>query len=143
MRKKHNLAGLKIPKFILKPGKIIFILNHDQWKFIVILVISITYLIGMIFFITLLVLKSYYCILAIIFPVFGYMWLITFGAKYVNNHFGLKETSSGTIVFMRKRRNFSAFPIIHVFIFLVTAIFRLKYEINKLILLKKELSRVR
>jgi len=130
-------------EILLSELKTEFINQFYKKTVIAIFVISITYIIGLILFITLLALKSYYCILAIIFPAFGYMWLMTFGAKYVNNHYGLKETSSGTIVFIRRRRNYSAFPIIHVFIFLITAIVRLKYEINNLILIKKELSRIR
>lgn len=107
-----------------------------------ILIIALSYIFGILFFTVLFTYKTYYCIFALAFPLFGYFWLITFGAKYVNNHYGFKKTPDGIMIYTKKKQRYSTFVFIHAVIFLFSSIVRLIYEINNLLLIKQELHKV-
>ena len=105
-----------------------------------ILIISIAYIVGIILFVVLFLLKMNYPFFAIFVPVLGYLWLITFGSKYVNNYYGFKKTSEGTLVYIKQKQSYSTLTIIHAIIFLVYPIIRLIYEIHNLLLIRQELT---
>lgn len=106
-----------------------------------ILIIAITYLSGIILFTVLLLLKTDYFYIAVFFPLLGYLWLISFGARHVNNHYGFKRTSEGTLVYVKKRQSYSTLITIHIFISLISLIVRLIYEIRNLLLINQELHK--
>lgn len=106
-----------------------------------ILIIAIAYILGIIFFTVLFLLKIKYFYIALLFPLFGYLWLISFGAKYVNNHYGLKKINDCTVVYKKKRQNYSTLVAVHFIIFLISTIVRFIYEINNLFLIKQELNK--
>ncbi len=100
-----------------------------------------SYVAGILFFVVLFLLNSDYWYMAFVFPLMGYLWLISFGAKYVNNHYGLKKAPDGTLVYLKKRKSYSTFIAIHALIFLVLSIVRVINEINHLLLIKQELNK--
>lgn len=82
-----------------------------------------------------------YSFLSVLFPLLGYVWLISYGAKYVNNRYGFKKTSNGIIVYIKNRDSYSTLILIIIVVFLFLSIYRLVYEIRNELLLKKELRK--
>ena len=104
-----------------------------------ILVIAISYVTGAVFFTVLFSLRSDYWYIAFIFPLLGNLWIYSFGAKYVNNRYGMKKTSGCIWLYEKKRQSYSTFVSIHVLIFLVSSIVRLIYEINHLRIIRRQM----
>lgn len=107
-----------------------------------IIVIESAYILGIAAFIAMFLLGIRYSYVALIFPLMGYLWLISLGAKYVNNRYGFKKTSEGTIVYTKRHQNYATSIVIHMVIFLFASIIRLVYETKNLLLIRRELSKV-
>ncbi len=104
-----------------------------------IIAISAAYAAGAIFFTVLFLQHSEYWFFAVIFPMFCSLWLYSFGAGYVNNDYGLKKTTEGTVVYRKVRQNYTTLVAVHAVISLVSLVVRLIYEISNLALTTKEL----
>jgi hypothetical protein len=102
--------------------------------------LSISYLSGILLFTILFLLGINYCYLAALFPLFGYLWLLSFGSKRVNNHYGLKKTPTGSTVYIKHRQHYTTLMFVHAVIFLVYSAIRLFYETYNLLLLRMELE---
>lgn len=106
-----------------------------------IITIAAAYVSGIIFLTAMLLLKSDYYYFALLFPLLGYIWMTSLGAKHVNNRYGFKKTVNGTVVYTKKRQSYSTFASVHAIIFIFSSIARLVYEIRNSIWLKKEVNR--
>lgn len=107
-----------------------------------ILVISLTYLLTFILLSVILITsRASYCIFTLVIPLFMYLWLSTYGGiKHVNNHYKFKQTSEGTLLFKKKRReNYSTYTFVWALIFLISSIIRLICEIRNLKVINAEL----
>ncbi len=107
-----------------------------------ILVISIAYMLTLIISTVILITSQVsYCIFTLVIPLFMYLWLSTYGGiKHVNNHYKLKQTSEGTLLYKKKRReNYATYTLVWALIFLISSIIRLIYEILNLKIINAEL----
>lgn len=107
-----------------------------------ILVISIAYMLTLIISTVILITSQVsYCIFTLVIPLFMYLWLSTYGGiKHVNNHYKLKQTSEGTLLYKKKRReNYETYTLVWALIFLISSIIRLIYEILNLKVINAEL----
>lgn len=103
--------------------------------------IAISYILGVISFTVMFMLKMEYSYLAVMFPLLGYVWLISYGARYANNRYGFKKTPYGIIVYIKKRENYSTSIAVHIVIFLFSALARMLYEIRNMTLIRQEIHK--
>ena len=127
-----------VPLERIRPEDLIRLYNKTVTA---ILVITGTYVSGAAALILLLLLKVECFYLAFAFPLLGYLWLISFGAKFTNHRYGFKKTLQGPMIFVKKKHHYSTLAAIHAVIFLITAIVRLITEIINLRFLGRELKR--
>jgi hypothetical protein len=107
-----------------------------------ILVISIAYMLTLILLsVILITFQASYCIFTLVIPLFMYLWLSTYGGiKHVNNHYKFKQTSQGTLLYQKKRReNYTTYTWFWAIIFLISSIIRLICEIRNLKVINAEL----
>ena len=106
-----------------------------------ILVISIAYIISIMLFVGILITtQNSYCFFAFVIPLLAYLWLITYGGKkHVNNHYGLKQTSEGVLIYKKQRENYTTYIWVFVLIFYISSIIRLIYEMRNLKIINAEL----
>ncbi len=107
-----------------------------------ILVISIAYILTLILLSVILITSQVsFCIFTLAIPLFIYLWLSTYGGiKHVNNHYKFKQTSEGTVLYKKKRReNYRTYTLVWALIFLISSIIRLICEIRNLNFINAEL----
>ncbi len=102
-----------------------------------IMVLSISYFIGLVLFIPIYKTKPECCYFAFFAPLIGYCWLITFGAKNVNNRFGIKKISGETMLYQKRSYSYTTYTALLVIIFFVSSLIRLAYEIKNYLLIKQ------
>jgi hypothetical protein len=104
-------------------------------------IITYTYSIGLTLLIVIwLLFNTTYCFFSLAIPLFGYYWMATYGGKnQVNNHFGLKYSPDGIVLYKKQRQKYATFVSIHIVIFYISSIIRLIYEMRNLILINEEL----
>ena len=101
-------------------------------------VLSITYFTGILFFQVLYLRKVEYSYLLLFLPLFGYLWIVTFGARYVNNYYGFKHISGETMIYVKKpKAGYTIYVYVFIIIFLFSSLIRLISEIRNLVLLKR------
>lgn len=108
------------------------------WKDTINAIISISaaYLAGVIFFAVMILLKSEYWFFAFVFPLFCSLWLDSFGAKHVNNHYRLKKFPDGIVIYKKDDQNYTTVTGVHAVIFIISLPIRLIREIRNLTLIK-------
>jgi carbon starvation protein CstA len=119
-----------------------FIVQLRNRTITAILVISVAYMLTLIFISVILITsKTIYCIFTLVIPLFMYLWLSTYaGIKHVNNHYKFKQTSEGILLYKKKRReNYSTIMLVWALIFLISSIIRLICEISNLKIINTEL----
>ncbi len=107
-----------------------------------IFVISIAYILTLIISsVILLTSQVSYCIFTLVIPIFVHLWLSTYGGvKHVNNYYEFKQTSEGTLLYKKKRReNYTTYTLVWALIFFISLIIRLICEIRNLKLINAEL----
>ncbi|PKM73995.1 MAG: hypothetical protein CVU91_02850 [Firmicutes bacterium HGW-Firmicutes-16] len=102
-----------------------------------ILILSISYLAGIVLFVPLYIYYQEYCYFALFAPIIGYYWLITFGAKNVNNHYGIKKLSGNTMIYLKKNYSYTTYIALIVFIFIFSSLIRLINEVKNYTLIKQ------
>lgn len=108
---------------------------------VAILVLSISFFGGIVLFILLYLCKAKYYFLPLSLPLFGYVWLITLGAKNVNNHYGFRRKSDETIIYLKNPKyGYFTYATVFVVIFLISSLVRLFYEIRNYDLIRQTIS---
>ncbi|NCB74317.1 MAG: hypothetical protein EOM51_06220 [Clostridia bacterium] len=102
-----------------------------------ILVLSISYLVGLVLFVPLSIFKPECCFYAFFAPLIGYCWLITFGAKKVNNRFGIKKISGDIMLYQKRNYSYTTYAALLAVVFLVSSLIRLAYEVKNYTLIKQ------
>ncbi len=69
-----------------------------------IIFITAAYILGITCFVILLRMQPAYCFIAVMFPLAAYLWIVSFGAKHVNNLYGFMKTEKGTFIYNKKRK---------------------------------------
>ena len=109
---------------------------------IAILVLSISYFACIVLFIPLYLHGTENCYFVLFIPLFGYSWLVTFGAKNVNNLYGFKKVSGETVIYLKKPKyGYTTYTVLIVIIFLISSLIRLVNEIKNYALIKQATSR--
>lgn len=104
-----------------------------------ILALSISYLAGIVLFVLIYLYNQEYYYFALFPPIIGYCWLITFGAKNVNNHYKFKKISGTTMIYLKRTYTYSTYAELFVVIFIFLSIIRLAYEVKNYFLIKQTL----
>lgn len=107
-----------------------------------ILVVSISYIIALVFLvITLITSQTSYCFFAFVIPLLVYVWLITYGGiKHINNYYGFRSTIEGIILYKKRREDYASLTSVLILIFFISSIIRLIIEISNLRIINTELN---
>lgn len=108
-----------------------------------ILIVTFSFVISLVLLITIwLLFHTTYCLFALAVPLFAYMWInYSVGARYVNNHYGIKNTSKGFVLYEKKRNAYRTYTWVFIIIFYISSSIRLIYEIHNLTIINNELRK--